>query len=215
MSRVAPHPGQTLAVLYDIDWQTYIRLLRVFEMSRRLRLTYDRGTLEIRSPLWEHERPAELLGCFVNILTEELNLPRLSGRHVTLKRKRKQRGLEADNSYWIANAARMHGKRHLDLRTDPPPDLVHEVEVAGSSMNRMSIYAVLRVPEVWRLRGTELTFHVLQAGHYQVQTNSLSFPQLASADLPAFLAEMVRVDDTKLVLQFRAWVRQHLMKRPV
>jgi hypothetical protein len=43
MSTIANPAARPPAVLYDIDWKTYTRLLRVFEKSRRLRLTYDRG----------------------------------------------------------------------------------------------------------------------------------------------------------------------------
>src|SRR6266446_3318244 len=186
------------AVLHDIDWHTYGRLLRALQQRRRFRLTYDRGTLEIMSPLWEHEGPTYLLGSFIDALTEELNMPRRAGRSVTLRRKRKQRGLEPDNCYWIANARRLHGKVHLDLRIDPPPDLAVEVDVTASSLDRMSIYAALCVPEVWRLSPAGLTFHVLEAGAYQVRSNSLSFPQLTSADLAGFLAQLGQTDDTTL-----------------
>jgi Uma2 family endonuclease len=201
-------------VLYDIDWQTYTRLLRAFEGQGRFRLTYDRGTLEIMSPLWEHEAPAYLLGRFVDALTEELRVPCRAGRNVTLRRRRKQRGLEPDNCYWIASSPLLQGKIHLDLRTDPPPDLAVEVDVTHHSLDRMGIYAALRVPEIWRLSDTGLTFHVLQAGAYQVRPNSLAFPQLTSADLMGFLAQAGQTDDTTLVLQFRDWVRQVLMNRP-
>jgi Uma2 family endonuclease len=83
MSTVLPATGTPPAVLHDIDWGTYTRLLRAFEGRRRLRLTYDRATLEIMSPLWEHEKPAYILGRFVDVLTEELNLPCQPGRSVT------------------------------------------------------------------------------------------------------------------------------------
>ena len=49
------------AILYDIDWNTYSRPCAL-QTNRRFRLTYDRGTLEIMPPLWEHERPAGRLG---------------------------------------------------------------------------------------------------------------------------------------------------------
>ena len=75
-SSVKPAP----AVLHDIDWGTYTRLLRAFERRRRFRLTYDRGTLEIMSPLWEHEKPAYVLGTFIDVLTQELQLPCEPGR---------------------------------------------------------------------------------------------------------------------------------------
>jgi Uma2 family endonuclease len=196
------------AVLDDIDWRTYTRILRAFETSgHRMRLTYDRGTLEIMSPLWEHEEPAYLLGRFVDVLVEELNLPYRAGRSVTLRRRRVRQGLESDNCYWIASAARLQGKSRLDLRVDPPPDLAIERDLTHSSLDRLSIYARLRVLEVWRLDSQGLAFHVLQGGGYQVQTHSCNFPQLASADLIPFLAQLGPADLLAVTRQFRAWLR--------
>lgn len=215
MSTAIPASGQPPAVLYDIDWQTYTRLLRVFERRRRFRHTYDRGTLEIMSPLWQHEGPGRLLGRFVDVLTEELNLPCRLGGSLTLRRRRKRRGLEPDNCYWIANAPRLQGRQQLDLRSDPPPDLAIEIDVTRSSLDRMSIYAALGVPEVWRLSTSGLAFHILDAGVYQVRPNSLSFASLACADLPPFLALWGQTDDTTIVRQFREWVRQQLLGRPL
>lgn len=212
MSTATLHSGDT-DLLHNIDWQTYSRLLRVFSGQRR-RLTYDQGILEIMSPLWEHEEPAYLLGRFVDVLTEELNLPCRAGRSVTLRRRRKQRGLESDNCYWIANAPRLKGKRRVDLRVDPPPDLAVEVDVSSSSLDRMSIYAALRVPEVWRLSSAGLAFHILEDGVYQVRPNSLAFPMLPSADLAGFLVLLDNADDTAIVRQFREWVRQRISPTP-
>lgn len=45
MATAVPSREHPPAILHDIDWQTYTRLLRVFGGTRRLRLTYDRGTL--------------------------------------------------------------------------------------------------------------------------------------------------------------------------
>lgn len=216
MSTVASPVLRPPAVLYDIDWKTYTRLLRVFDRSgRRFRLTYDRGTLEIMSPLWRHEGPAGLLGYFIVVLVEELRLPCRLGGSVTLRRQRKHRGLEPDKCYWIANSPLLQGKSELDLRIDPPPDLAIEVDVTSSSMDRMIIYAALGVPEIWRFSTGGIAFHSLESGTYQVRPNSLSFPQLASADLPAFLALWGQSDDTTIVLQFREWVKQHLLPRPM
>jgi Uma2 family endonuclease len=214
MSTAVPPSRDRPAVLYDIDWHTYTRLLHVFERSRRLRLTYDRGILEIREPLFEYEVPGGIAGRFVHVLTEELNLSMRGGGSVTLRRKRKQRGLESYNCYWIASAPRMKGKTHLDLRIDPPPDLAIEVDVRNSWLNRMSIYAAVSVPEVWRVSGRSLTFNILTAGAYQVHPNSLAFPQLASVALAGFLGQIGQTDDTTLVRQFRVWVRQHLLGDP-
>ena len=215
MSTVASPAKQLPAVLYDIDWKMYSRLLRIFENRRGFRLTYDRGILEIMSPLWQHEEPGGLLGRFVDVLTEELNLPYRLGGSVTLRRRRKHRGLEPDKCYWIASTPLLQGKRELDLRVDPPPDLAIEVDATSSSLDRMSIYAALAVPEVWRLSTGRIDFHVLESGVYRVRSNSVSFPQLASSDLPPFVALWGSTDDGTIVRQFRDWVRQQMLTRPM
>ena len=58
--------------LSGISWQTYENLLTDLSASRRLRLTYNRGTLEIMVPSPEHERYKQVLGRFVETLAEEL-----------------------------------------------------------------------------------------------------------------------------------------------
>src|ERR1700736_1311356 len=105
--------GQSL-IFDNIDWRTYSRLLRIFVHRPSVRLTYDRGRLEIMNPLPEHETGAYLLGRFVDTLTEELSLPVKAGRSTTFRRRQRQRGLEADNCYWIANEARVRGKQTID-----------------------------------------------------------------------------------------------------
>src|SRR5438132_343667 len=135
--------------LSGIDWKTYSQLLRAFSERPAIRLTYDRGELEIMSPLLKHDDDARFLGRLVLVLTEELALPLKAGGSTTLRRRLKQRGIEADDCFWIANAHRMTGRRDLNLRRDPPPDLAIEVDVTRSSLDRLSIYAALLVPEVW------------------------------------------------------------------
>jgi Uma2 family endonuclease len=198
--------------LSGVDWQTYSRMLHVFGARPGVRLTYDRGELEIMSPLLEHDNPARFLGWLVLFLTEELGLPIFPGGSVTMRRRRHMRGLEADDCFWIANAHRMAGKKRLDLRIDPPPDVALEVDATRSSLNRMGIYAALRVPEVWRLDGDTLTFHVLGPdGKYTVAAMSRAFPMVTPADLMSFLEDARQAADFHVVIRkFREWIRQRL-----
>ncbi len=213
MSRVAskyvPSSAGSL-VLPGIDWRTYSRLLRVFAGSHGVRLTYDRGSLEIMSPLPEHEDDARFLGRLVTALTEEFGLPLKAAGSTTLRRQLRRRGIEADESFWIANAPRMQGRRRLDLRTDPPPDLAVEVDVSRSSLDRLSIYAVLGVPEVWRLDGDALLFYVLNEDRaYTTAERSRSFPLITPVDLLSFIAQARQAgDQNPVVRDFRIWVRQ-------
>jgi Uma2 family endonuclease len=197
--------------MYGVSWREYTRMLRAFAERPGYRLTYDRGTLEIMSPLFAHEFGADLLGRFVVVLTEELGLPIQAARSTTFRRRRMRRGLEADHSWWIAHAAQIRGKERIDLRVDPPPDLAIEVDLTRRSIDRMGIYARLRVPEVWRKDASGLTFNVLQAdGRYAEQSHSLAFPQFTPSDLTAHLALRKLCDENEVVRQFREFVRQRL-----
>lgn len=87
------------------------------------------------------------------------------------------------------------------------------MDVTHSSLDRMSIYAALGVPEVWRVTSEGLTFHHLEAGAYQIRPKSLSFPQLASADLMPFLGQLGKTGTSAVIAQFRHWVAQVLLHR--
>jgi Uma2 family endonuclease len=106
----------------------------------------------------------------------------------------------------------MSGRRRLDLSRDPPPDLAIEVDVTNSSLDRMSIYATLGVPEVWRLVGDALTFHVLNArGVYRRSRHSQLFSQMTPSDFLPFLQEARQAgDETPALLRFRDRLRKRL-----
>jgi Uma2 family endonuclease len=195
-------------VLNDVDWRTYQRLLRALDERPALRLTYDRGTLELMTISFEHELHNRFLSRLVVVLTEELDMPLKEGGTTTLRRRRRKRGLEPDSCFWIANEDKVRLKVRIDLRTDPPPDLAIEADVSHSSLNRMAIYAALGVPEVWRYDGQTLTFHILGADGRYVAGPSRAFPTLLPDEITVFLPLRQQLDDNAVVRQFRAWVRQ-------
>jgi Uma2 family endonuclease len=207
----ASAPRGRQLVLHGEPWETYVRMLRLFDGRRRLRITYDRGTLEIMTLSPEHESWKYLLGRLVDAATEELGLPIAGYGSMTCKRRKKKKGLEPDNCYWIANADKIRGKNKINFRTDPPPDLCLEIDITHSSLDRMDIYAALGVPEVWRLDEQGLTFQALQpGGSYAEVASSLSFPLVSAADVNRFLALRGQEDDNAIVRQFREWLRQQI-----
>jgi Uma2 family endonuclease len=192
-----------------VSWEGYARLLRAFADQPSVRLTYDRGVLEIMSPLHEHESDADFLGRLAVTLTEEMGLPVKAGGSTTLRRRKKRRGLEPDRCYWIASEPQVRGKRLINLRSDPPPDLAIEVDLTASSLDRMKIYASLGVPEVWRLDAAGLTVQVLgPKRRYAASPQSKSFPLVSPANLARFLPLRARLDENTVVQQLRTWFRQ-------
>jgi Uma2 family endonuclease len=208
MATVQTPPTQRL-VLYGVDWRDYTRMLRAFANRRAVRLTYDRGVLEIMVLTHEHESDNHILGRFVITLTEECGLPVKGGGSTTMRRRRRQRGLEPDECYWIANEHLVRGKKKIDLRRDPPPDLALEIDVTHSSLDRLAIYAALNVPEVWQLEGQTIVCYLLGSdGRYTASNQSKAFPGLNPADLIPFLALRGQMDENAVVREFRNWVRQ-------
>jgi Uma2 family endonuclease len=117
--------------------------------------------------------------------------------------------LEPDECYYLAHEQEMRGKDELDLSVDPPPDLVVEVEVSRSALDRLAIYASMGVPEVWRCDGHLLIVHALQGdGTYAVQTHSTNFPFLPMEKLAWFLGQSSTTDETTLLRSFQQWVRE-------
>ncbi len=201
--------------LSGVAWRTYSRLLRALENQPGLRLTYDRGELEIMSPRLEHDDDGRFLGAFVLVLAEELGITIRPGGSATLRRRMKKKGIEPDECFWLANAPLMAGRRRLDLRKDPPPDLAIEVDVTSSSLDRMGIYSALGVPEVWRLEGDTLSFHVLGTRRrYREVTLSQSFPLVSPGDLVSVLQKARGARDfIPVIRQFRRWVRRRRSPR--
>lgn len=193
-------------VLFEVSWRQYLRVLRGLE-GHRVRLTYNKGVLELMTLSYEHENESYICGRMVDVMTEELNIPVKGGRSTTFKKRKNAKGLEPDCWWWIQNEAKVRFKKVIDLLFDPPPDLAMEIDISHSSLDRMKIYAALGFPEIWQFGGTKLLFHVLQPNRkYQIQEESLAFPGLKSADLLALHDQM---DETSFIRQFRAWVRQH------
>jgi Uma2 family endonuclease len=204
-------PQRQRLILDNVSWERYTRLLHTFS-DRHLRLTYDRGVLEIMTLSHEHESAGRFLGRLAVTLTEELNLPIKEGGSTTFRKKRKQKGLESDNCYWIAHESAVRGKKVIKLRIDPAPDLAIEVDISRSSMNRMRIYASLKVSEVWRHDEQGLAFLVLNAGgKYDSVTTSPTFPlAITPADSMTFLDMRSQMDDNAVIRQVRAWIRAKL-----
>jgi Uma2 family endonuclease len=208
----APKRRSQRLLLSNVSWSKYEALLAAFD-DRHLRLTYDRGTLEIMPLSPEHEREKVLARRLVETLTEELEIESGGFGSVTCRKENAERGLEPDESYYIANYRLVKGKKRLNLKRDPPPDLVIEIDITHSSLDRMEIYAALRIGEVWRVKGEILGIYALDADqHYHEVEHSPTFPMVSVEELNRFLAIGRAEDDNAMLRAFRAWIRERIKK---
>lgn len=204
-------PSQSSGILLtNISWKTYESLVNELAPQGGIRLTYDRGNLEIMTPSAPHEGSKKILGRFVESVSEELNVEIRSLGSLTCRREDLARGLEPDQCYYIQNEDVVWDKEQIDLNQDPPPDLVLEIDVTSSSIDRLSLYASLGVPEVWRYDGNRLIIYQLEAQEYVERTVSPTFPFLSQVEMLRFLELRRTTKENALIRLFREWVRSQI-----
>jgi Uma2 family endonuclease len=173
-----------------------------------IRMTYHQGTLEMMAPSKRHEHFGYFLGRLIDVWTEERNIDVQSCRTMTFRREDLQCGFEPDNCYYIAHEAAIRNKDELDLSFDPPPDLAVEIDLSGSALDNLEIYAAFRVPEVWRYDGENLFIHLLGAdGKYEASPNCNCLPGLPIREIEDLMQKLGSASDTELIRQFRRLVQ--------
>ncbi len=191
-------------MLEGVSWPTYDRLVAELE-NRGIRLAYDQGRLEIMSPSYLHEIRKRQIGRMIEVLAEELDLEIVGGGSTTFRREDDKRGSGAGRMLLVGPMRRPSSyKEEIDLAIDPPPDLAMEVDLTSDSLNKQPIYASLRIPEVWRYDGRELTvLRLVPDGVYAVVERSLSFPQVSMSSLLRFLELRQSVGERQWIREFR------------
>lgn len=205
---LAASPSGPAFLLHEVSWKFYQDLLEQIG-GQNIRVTYDRGDMELMSPLPKHERWKKWIGGMIELLSVELNIPMCRFGSTTFKREDLRKGLEPDECYYIANQARVRDRDEIDLAIDPPPDLVIEVDYLHRAINRESIYSAMGVAEIWKYDLHELQFLVLSPDgeYHQVQT-SRAFSFLDRGVIEQVL-ERFGVEEETGVL--RSW-RDHVQK---
>lgn len=195
-------------VLRGIPWEVY-EVLRDHEENNHVRMTYDRGTLEMMSPSDQHEWVKKLLGRMIESFTEELQVPMRSLSATTWRRHDIDKGLEADECYYIRSHPKISGRKRIDLARDPPPDLALEVVVMHGDVDKMVIYAALGVAEVWQWHDDRLQgFSLRPDGQYAACDFSPNLPMLRISELEQFVDPDLADDESAWIRSFREWVRQ-------
>jgi Uma2 family endonuclease len=206
---VDAEPEAQQFVFDDADWEFYELLLKRMQ-DRHVFVTFDGERLEVMSPSPEHELTAERIALFVRLVLSEQNRPHIGMGSPTLRRRRAKRGLEPDRCFYIQNVQAVIGKKKIDLRKDPAPDLAIEVEISRRLLDRIDIYRRLGVPEVWCYDGRRLRFLRLEGADYQEVPLSPTFAGLAPADVHRLVEQGWGAEELAWTAAARSWVREHL-----
>ena len=194
-------------VMRGVSWQTYKQLMAEVGDDRAWRIAYDRGVLEFRMPLEEHEEPKGLIESFVEAIADELGIEVRKLGALTLEREDLTRAVEPDTCFYIQNEALVRGRK-INLPEDPPPDLAVESDYTSSSINKQAIYSALGVPELWRYtRKTLLIYRRIEGGYEQCE-QSLAFPFLPIEEILNFIEQSRTIGQRSTVRLFKQRIRE-------
>lgn len=213
-TRIETAAGDQCVVMRGIGWKGYSMMLRLRGERPRPRMVYLDGDLYLMSPAFPHERMAFRLGQFVMVIVEEFRIPCVPSRSTTFRRRKKEAGVEPDQSFYLANEARIRGKDQIQLRVDPPPDLVVEAVHTHDADAAVRAHKRFRVPEIWVADEDGVKILVRQAnGRYAEVDSSAAFPFLKASEIADWILRPQTVSETEWQIEVRRWVRDVLASR--
>ena len=206
MSTLLKEESETRIVLENVSWEIFVALADERRGSVP-RLSYNEGVLEMMSPKRKHENISCLLGRMIEAYSEIRGIEILSVASVTVKRSDLKKAYEADESYYVTNIDKVLAKEELDFEVDPPPDLVIEVELTASAIDKLELFAAMQVREVWRHDGTSVQIYRLSNGRYDCIAESTELPRLSSDLINGYLDQRLQAGETTWIRAFRSEVQ--------
>lgn len=179
MSTATPTPARWdhMVRLHDVSWEDYERILAIRGDRSAPRISYLEGELEIMSPSRDHEAIKSLLGRLVEVwcLVHDVEFSTVGSW--TVKDREVERGAEPDECYLFGEHDPAAVRPHLAL----------EVVWTSGGIDKLEIYRLLGVGEVWYWEDGVLTVHVLEGDTYREAPASRVLPALDLQQLASFL----------------------------
>lgn len=205
-------------VIPGVNWHVYETLVDSIGESQHVYVAYDGRDMEIMTTGYMHDDYKGLFGRFMNAITVELDIACIDAGSTTWKRSSADRGIEADQSYFfdpekraIVEAAR--ARRSNDIADYPNPDLVVEIDISRSQVDRPGIHAAMKVPEVWRFDGeTMVVEHLAPDGSY-VEAESSRYLPIRPDEVLGWINAEDAGNRNAWERRLRAWIRAELAPR--
>ena len=214
---VEPSNGDQRVEFVGIGWDGYESLLKVQGERPRPQMIYIDGDVVLMSPSVIHERRSDRLRAFVIEVAVGLDIACESTGETTFRLGKEDAGVQPDQSFYFANhrpIASKDGKEDLDLRVDPPPDLVIEVVHTHDATEAVEVLRRLRVPEVWVCDAARLKILVRKGnGRYVESETSLCFPFLTASVIFEWVTRPGMTSMTQWIKEVRRWVQEDLAPR--
>jgi Uma2 family endonuclease len=176
-----------------------------------LRISYDNGSLHVMTISAEHEKYSDFIKSLIAGIRLRLQIDILAFGSATMRKPKRSAGHEPDGCFYVQTAPLIGNRIQLDFETDPPPDIVVEIDLHHDSRSRFRVYAALGVPEIWRYDGQAMTiYHVSEEGdgqEYVAGDTSAALPMLTAQLLTEMVERMRNEGELKALLAFDEWLQ--------
>jgi Uma2 family endonuclease len=210
-----PPQGETRIRIPNASWSLYEAFVKNLPERSAIRTAFDGRDMEIMVKGPVHDHFARLLELFVMAVAGALGIRIKPQGETTWIRPEIERGIEADNCYYlepakIASALAALSRRLNDVAAYPNPDLAIEVDISAPQADRAAIYAAMGVAELWRFDGQTLTIERLdEHGRYQPVERS-GFLRVRADQVPRWLTAEDVSDYDAWIRRVREWAEKEL-----
>jgi Uma2 family endonuclease len=210
-----PPQGETRIRIPNASWSLYEAFVKNLPERSAIRTAFDGRDMEIivKGPV--HDHFARLLELFVMAVAGALGIRIKPQGETTWIRPEIERGIEADNCYYlqpakIASALAALSRRSNNVSDYPNPDLAIEIDISVPQADRSGIYAALGVAEVWIFDGQTLTIERLdEQGRFQPVEQS-GFLRVRADQVPRWLTAEDISDYDAWIRRVREWAGKEL-----
>lgn len=205
-------------LLKKVNWIKFTEILNELGRDRTVHLTYDRGRLEMMTPLELHDRTQRLLDSLLIVIADESDETLHSLGSILLTQPNEGLAIQPFAAYYLDYPPKPITTRELDISQIAPPDLVIDVMLGDSSINRSAIFEAFQIPEVWCYRAqvtegaVQGNLEILQytSNGYISTQDSLAFPKLTIDRIHEFIAESDTLGLSKALTVLRSWAEEIL-----
>ncbi|MEB3292913.1 MAG: Uma2 family endonuclease [Synechococcales bacterium] len=203
-------------LLQNVNWQKLEELLHELGPERQIQLTYDRGKLEMMTPLAEHDRCNRLIESLLLVIADEAGYDLASPGKVLLSQPELGQAIQPTACYYLDKLPPGSQCLEVSLLRVAPPDLAVDVLIQEGSMKRLGLFDTLRIPEVWQYTTTvgenalkgQLTIWQWTEQGYVSSDRSPTFPFLPISKVVEFLSESESVGLAKALTLLRSWAKE-------
>lgn len=136
-------------MITGVSWENYQVLLDNLGDNRQYRVTYLDGVIELVSPSRSHERYKTIIGSLLEAYFQENRIRYFPLGSTTFRKPVKKGGTEPEESYCIGTEKEL-------------PDLAIEIIVTSGGVDKLKVYQILGIKEIWFFKNNQFEVYILQ-----------------------------------------------------